>query len=163
MLTSKERSELRAQANSIETTLIVGKEGVTETVIAEAENQLTARELIKGKVLETALMSAREVSDEICQATGADGVSCVGYKFVASAKSARKSGIRPAGQSGNPPRFLRQIRCERAPRLAARQPRPSVSSVMSISARRPLTRPLSAGEKSSCGAKSDYYPESQLN
>ena len=82
MLTSKERSELRAQANSIETTLIVGKEGVTETVIAEADTQLTARELIKGKVLETALMSPREVSDEICEATGADGVSCVGNKFV---------------------------------------------------------------------------------
>ena len=82
MLTSKERSELRAQANSIDTTLIVGKEGVTDTVITEAETQLTARELIKGKVLETALMSAREVSDEICQATGADGVSCVGNKFV---------------------------------------------------------------------------------
>ena len=82
MLTSKERSELRAQANSIETTLIVGKEGVTETVIAEADNQLTARELIKGKVLEAALMSAREVSDAICEATGADGVSCVGNKFV---------------------------------------------------------------------------------
>ena len=82
MLTSKERSELRAQANSIETTLIVGKEGVTETVIAEADNQLTARELIKGKVLESALMSAREVSEAICEATGADGVSCVGSKFV---------------------------------------------------------------------------------
>ena len=82
MLTSKERAELRARANSIDTTLIVGKEGITETVVAEADNQLTARELIKGKVLETALMSAREVSDEICQATGADGVSCVGYKFV---------------------------------------------------------------------------------
>ena len=82
MLTSKERSELRAQANSIETTLIVGKEGVTETVIAEADTQLTARDLIKGKVLETALMSPREVSDEICEATGADGVSCVGNKFV---------------------------------------------------------------------------------
>ena len=27
-------------------------------------------------------MTAREVSDEICQATGADGVSCVGNKFV---------------------------------------------------------------------------------
>jgi hypothetical protein len=27
-------------------------------------------------------MSAREVSDEICAATGADGVSCVGSKFV---------------------------------------------------------------------------------
>ena len=82
MLTSKERAELRAQANTIETTLIVGKDGVTENVIAEVERLLTARELVKGKVLETALMSAREVSDEICEATGADGVSCVGYKFV---------------------------------------------------------------------------------
>ena len=82
MLTSKERAELRAQANVIDTTLIVGKDGVTENVVAEAERLLTARELVKGKVLETALMSAREVSDEICEATGADGVSCVGSKFV---------------------------------------------------------------------------------
>ena len=82
MLTSKERSELRAQANELETTLMVGKEGVTEAVIAEAERLLTARELIKGKVLESALMSAREVSDAICEVTGADGVSVIGTKFV---------------------------------------------------------------------------------
>ena len=82
MLTSKQRAEFRAQANSLETTLIVGKEGVTEAVIAEAERLLTARELVKGKVLETALMSAREVSEEICEATGAEGIACVGYKFV---------------------------------------------------------------------------------
>ena len=82
MLTSKERAELRAQATNIYTTLIVGKEGVTDTVIAEAENQLTARELIKGKVLEAALMSPREVSDAICEATGADGVAVIGTKFV---------------------------------------------------------------------------------
>ena len=82
MLTSKQRSEFRAQANDLETTLMVGKEGVTDNVIAEADRLLTARELIKGKVLESALMSAREVSDAICEATGADGVSCVGNKFV---------------------------------------------------------------------------------
>ena len=82
MLTSKERAELRAQANSLDTTLMVGKEGVTETVIAEADNQLTARELIKGKVLESAFMTPREVSDAICEATGADGVSVIGTKFV---------------------------------------------------------------------------------
>ena len=40
MLTSKERAELRAQANTIETTLIVGKDGVTENVVAEAERLL---------------------------------------------------------------------------------------------------------------------------
>ena len=82
MLTSKQRAELRAQANALDTTLIVGKDGVTENVIAEAERLLTARELVKGKVLETAFLTAREVSDAICEATGADGVSCVGYKFV---------------------------------------------------------------------------------
>ena len=82
MLTSKQRAELRSQANGIDTTLMVGKSGVTDAVIAEAANLLTARELVKGKVLEGALMSPREVSDEICQATGADGVAVIGTKFV---------------------------------------------------------------------------------
>ena len=82
MLTSKQRAEFRAQTNTLETTLMVGKDGVTEAVIAEADKLLTARELIKGKVLESALMTAREVSDAICEATGADGISCVGNKFV---------------------------------------------------------------------------------
>ena len=82
MLTSKERAELRAQANGIDTTLMVGKGGVTEAVIAEAENLLTARELVKGKVLEGAFMTPREVSDMLCEATGAEGVSVVGTKFV---------------------------------------------------------------------------------
>ena len=82
MLTSKERAELRSKATNLDTTLMVGKGGVTDTVIAEAENQLTARELIKGKVLEGALMSPREVSDELCAATGAEGVAVIGTKFV---------------------------------------------------------------------------------
>ena len=82
MLTSKERAELRAKANTLDTTLIVGKSGITEALIAEADNQLTARELVKGKVLEGAFLSPREASDAICEATGADGVSVVGNKFV---------------------------------------------------------------------------------
>ena len=82
MLTSKERAELRSQANTLDTTLMVGKGGVTETVIAEAETQLVARELVKGKVLEGAMMTPREVSDAICEATGAEGVAVIGTKFV---------------------------------------------------------------------------------
>ena len=82
MLTSKERADLRAQANTLDTTLIVGKEGVTQAVTEEADTQLTARELIKGRVLEGSLMTAREASDALCEATGADGVACIGSKFV---------------------------------------------------------------------------------
>ena len=82
MLTSKERAELRAQANTLDTTLMVGKDGVTDALIAEADNQLTARELVKGKVLENAMLTPREVCDALCEATGADGVSVIGTKFV---------------------------------------------------------------------------------
>lgn len=82
MLTSKERAELRAQANTLDTTLMVGKGGVTEAVIAETDNQLTTRELVKGKVLEGAMMTPREVCDEICEATGADRICVIGTKFV---------------------------------------------------------------------------------
>ena len=82
MLTSKERAELRSQATSLDTTLMVGKGGVTEAVVAEADNQLTARELVKGKVLEGAMMTPREVCDELCEATGAEGVAVIGTKFV---------------------------------------------------------------------------------
>ena len=94
MLSSKQRADLRAQSNDLDTTLMVGKGGVTDSVIAEAENQLTARELVKGKVLEGALMSPREVSDAICEATGAEGVACVGSKFVIYRFSEKKQAQR---------------------------------------------------------------------
>ena len=89
-MTSKERAELRAQANTIETTLIVGKGGVSEQVLQEASNLLDAHELIKGKVLETAMLTAREASDAICEALGAEGVGCVGTKFILWRKSEKR-------------------------------------------------------------------------
>ena len=61
---------------------MVGKSGVTEAVVAEAENLLTARELVKGKVLEGAFMTPREVCDALCEATGAEGIAVIGTKFV---------------------------------------------------------------------------------
>ena len=82
MLTSKERADLRSKANTLDTTLMVGKGGVTEALIAETDNQLTSRELVKGKVLEGAMMTPREVSDALCEATGAEGISVIGTKFV---------------------------------------------------------------------------------
>ena len=94
MLTSKQRSELRAQSNGLDTTLIIGKDGVTENTIAEADRQLTARELIKCRVLENAMMSPREVSDTICEATGAEGIAVVGSKFVLYRFSEKKQAER---------------------------------------------------------------------
>ena len=96
MLTSKQRSELRSQANTLEVTLMVGKGGVSESLISQAELLLESHELVKGRVLETAMMTAREVSDAICEQTGADGVSCVGYTFVIWRKSEKLEAARKA-------------------------------------------------------------------
>ncbi len=109
-MTSKERAELRAQANTIDTTLIVGKGGVSETLVAETEKLLDIHELVKGRVLETAMMTPREVSDALCEATGADGIQVVGSKFVIWRKSekvqqekkkAEKKAAAPKKVSGN--------------------------------------------------------------
>ena len=89
MLTSKERAELRAQANGLETTLIVGKGGVTEQVVLEAVTQLEARELIKGRALEASFLTAREALDALCAATGAEPVCAVGFRFVLYRESER--------------------------------------------------------------------------
>ena len=77
-MTSKERAALRAQANTIDTTLMVGKGGVSETLVAEAEKLLDIHELVKGRVLETAMMTPREVCDALCEATGADKTNIKG-------------------------------------------------------------------------------------
>lgn len=113
MITSKQRAELRSKANELETTLLVGKEGVTDALIEELGRQLEARELVKGKVLETALLTAREVSDQLCEALHAEGIQCVGNKFVVWRRSetlAKKTGTAKAKIKVNPVRAGAQKR-----------------------------------------------------
>lgn len=111
MLTSKQRAEFRSRANGLETTLIVGKEGVTENVAQEADRQLTARELVKGRVLENALLTPREASDAICEATGADGVCVVGSKFVIYRFSEKKQAERNStGRAKVQPKQMNPVR-----------------------------------------------------
>ena len=49
-LTSKQRAQLRGLANTIDTILQVGKDGIGENLIKQADDALEARELIKGRV-----------------------------------------------------------------------------------------------------------------
>lgn len=82
MLTSKQRAFLRGMANSYDTILIVGKGGITETVVAQASDALKARELFKGKVLESCELSSREVADSLAEKTNSDVVQVIGSKFI---------------------------------------------------------------------------------
>lgn len=81
-MTSKQRAYLRGQANGLEAILHAGKGGISAAMIKQADDALTARELIKGKVLETAPGTARELAEEIAAAVGAQVVQVVGRTFV---------------------------------------------------------------------------------
>lgn len=82
MLNSKQRAQLRGLANTLPDTLHIGKDGVTDGVIRQLEELLESHELVKGKVLESAMATPREVSEALCEETKAEQVQCIGTKFV---------------------------------------------------------------------------------
>ena len=82
MITSKQRAFLRGKANDLDAIFQIGKDGINDNMIAQLGDVLEARELIKIKVLEPAMLTAREASEAVCAATGAEPVQCIGSKFV---------------------------------------------------------------------------------
>ena len=82
MLTSKQRAYLRSLANTVEPILHVGKGGVSQTMLKQADDALTARELLKGRVLETAPQEARMTAQTVADAVGAELVLVIGRTFV---------------------------------------------------------------------------------
>ena len=82
-LTSKQRAQLRGLANSIDTIIHVGKDGIGENLIKQANDALEARELIKGKVLDNNIeYDARLAAEELAKATRSEVVQVIGNKFV---------------------------------------------------------------------------------
>ena len=82
MLTSKQRAYLRSLANPIDTIVMVGKSGMSPELVKQADDALTARELIKGRALETAPLSAREAAEELAKETNSEVVQVIGTRFV---------------------------------------------------------------------------------
>ena len=82
-LTRKQRAQLRGLANSIDTILQVGKDGIGANLIKQADDALEARELIKGRVLDNNIdYDARTAAEELANATRSEGVQVIGTKFV---------------------------------------------------------------------------------
>ena len=82
MLNGKQRAYLRSIANTIDTILIIGKGGITDQVIKQADDALTAREIIKGKVLENSDLTSRQAADMLSEEVSSDVVQVIGSKFV---------------------------------------------------------------------------------
>ena len=79
-LTSKQRAQLRSLATNLDTIVHVGKDGIGDNLIKQVNDALEARELIKGRVLENSLLTAREAAEEL--AARCEVVQVIGSKFV---------------------------------------------------------------------------------
>ena len=90
MLTSKQRAYLRGLAAAEDTIVIIGKGGITENIIIQMNDALKARELVKVRVLENSLLTAREAADALSETCRAEVVQVIGSKFVLFKRNEQK-------------------------------------------------------------------------
>lgn len=81
-LTSKQRAYLRGLGQRLDPVVYVGKGNITPTVRQSADEALTTRELIKGKVQPEALVSAKEAAADLAEACHAEVVGTIGGTFL---------------------------------------------------------------------------------
>jgi RNA-binding protein len=81
-LSARQRAFLRSLANRIKATVWIGKEGLVPALIAQLDAQLTGRELVKVKLLETVDCDRRVVAGELSKATGSAVVQTLGHTIL---------------------------------------------------------------------------------
>ena len=86
MINSRQRAQLRGLANSLDVIIHIGKGGISDNLATQVNDALEARELIKGKVLDNSLLSAREACDELCRLCRAEPVQTIGRSGRASCR-----------------------------------------------------------------------------
>lgn len=89
MLTSKQRAYLRGIASGYETIFQVGKGGISDNLVMQVNDALKKRELIKLRVLDGAMLTAREAADTLAERTSADVVQVIGSRFVLFKRNAQ--------------------------------------------------------------------------
>jgi len=123
-LTSKRRSELRAEAHKLPPTVLIGDKGLTDEVLAEIDRALKAHELVKVRAA-TDDRDARNVwMESICEKLEAHPVQQIGKMLVVyrenpqERKAAPTPGPSPKGEGGKLKRTSR-------PRSRTPSPRPA--------------------------------------
>lgn len=78
---------------TLQPTTHIGKNGVTDEVITQVEEQLQAHELIKINVLKNSDFTAKEIAEGLAESAGAEVVQVLGNKITLY-KVSTKDGIK---------------------------------------------------------------------
>lgn len=81
-LTKKQIKQLRALGNALTPLVTVGKNGFTPALVAQAEEIIDRRELIKVAVLEYSPIEAVELAPQLAEALEAEVVQVIGKRFL---------------------------------------------------------------------------------
>jgi len=81
-MTSKQRAFLRSIATNTETIFQIGKGGIPDSLVVQAEDAMKKRELIKLRVLETCEYTAKEAAEILAEKTKSEVVTVIGHRFV---------------------------------------------------------------------------------
>lgn len=92
-MTTKERAKLRSIAMTVQPTTHIGKNGLTDEVVAQIVEQLQARELVKINVLKNCDYDAKEIAEDVASSTGSEVVQVLGNKITLYKVSA-KDGVK---------------------------------------------------------------------
>jgi len=82
MLTGKQVRYLRSLGHHLQPVVMVGKEEVSDQVIASVDEALLTHELIKVKLQEGCITPRAEVADALAQGTGADIAQILGRTIL---------------------------------------------------------------------------------
>lgn len=90
-LNGKQKRFLRALGSTLDPVVQIGKSGVIESVITSAEQALTAREIIKVRVLQNSPEEPKAAIAALGKATGAEAVQVIGRNGLLYKKNEEKS------------------------------------------------------------------------
>ena len=82
MLNARDKKILRAQAQQYRSLFQIGKDGISDNLIATLDDSLRAHELVKLNLLKTAPLSTAEAATLLAQATDSELVHSIGRTFV---------------------------------------------------------------------------------
>ena len=90
MITTKQRAYLKSLATSLQPAFQVGKGGVNDAQVMQIDDYLRVHEIIKIKVLDNSMYTAREAAEEIAERIDAEVVQVIGSKAVIYKKNPEK-------------------------------------------------------------------------
>lgn len=87
MINNKQKSELRAMAQTRRPLFQIGKDGISENMVRTVLDSLEAHELVKFSLLKTCACSVNEAAIELSAATHSEVVQVIGRTFTLYRKS----------------------------------------------------------------------------